>query len=77
MNGVNFIGQDVLKPNNVVDPVFRIAGVRDFNSDGKPDLIWESNDGYHVVWFMDGVNFVNWAPLHQGKVDPQWRLRMR
>ena len=36
-------------------PGWRLVGARDFNGDGKPDLVWQ-NDGTQtvVVWYMGG-----------------------
>jgi hypothetical protein len=36
------------------DTSWRIAGVGDFDADGKTDVWWSRNDGTHALWLMDG-----------------------
>jgi len=35
---------------------WRIAAVADLNADSRPELIWQSNDGSVVAWYMGGAN---------------------
>lgn len=46
----------------------------DVNVDGKPDVLWESTDGQHTVWYQNGLTNIGWAYLHSGQMDPAWRL---
>jgi hypothetical protein len=51
-----------------------IAGVADFNGDGKPDLLWRNyGNGRNAVWLMDGTTVVSVVelPPHQ---DTSWSL---
>ncbi len=32
-----------------------IAGVGDFNGDGKSDILWRHTSGVNYVWYMNGV----------------------
>jgi hypothetical protein len=42
--------------DRIDDPLWRIAGVGDFNSDGKPDLAWQhTGNGALAVWQMNGA----------------------
>jgi FG-GAP-like repeat/Fibronectin type III domain len=37
------------------DPGWRIVGARDFNGDGRPDLVWQNDSTWEVVvWYMGG-----------------------
>jgi hypothetical protein len=58
-------------------PWWQLAGIGDFDHDGKPDLVWRrDNDTLEArVWLMDGAN------VKPGKSDiglplpaPGWRL---
>jgi hypothetical protein len=41
---------------SVADPNWKIAGVADFNSDGKPDILWRNTStGQNYAWLMNGV----------------------
>jgi hypothetical protein len=75
LNGTNLIGSAALA-QTVGDPNWRVVSVKDFDRDGKPDLLWQHQvNGGLVVWLMDGVNFtrgVSLTPISLG--DPNWRV---
>ncbi|HOX03828.1 MAG TPA: BACON domain-containing carbohydrate-binding protein [Verrucomicrobiota bacterium] len=61
------------------------CGLSDLYGDGLLDLIWESADGQHTIWFLEGaktfqydVNGVikppPWGYLHSDQMDPKWRI---
>jgi WD40 repeat protein len=56
MQGASMTVADALTPNTVYDPDWKAVGCGDFNSDGKPDLIFQHADGSLAVWLMDGIN---------------------
>ena len=44
-------------PRALTDVNWKMAGVGDFNGDGKPDILWRHQvSGQIVLWFMDGAN---------------------
>jgi hypothetical protein len=45
-----------------------------FYRDTQPDLLWRHDDGYIVVWWMDGPNLVSAAFLNPYWIDPLWRI---
>jgi VCBS repeat protein/FG-GAP repeat protein len=49
-----------------------IVGMRDFNGDGQPDLVWQNDATQQVVvWYLggpQGSSFLGWAWLAQGNV---------
>ena len=77
MNGTARIDAFALTPNRVPTLAWQIVGSGDFNSDGKPDLVWQHlTSGALAVWFMNGtvrtdVQFL--TPM--GFSDPAWRVR--
>jgi hypothetical protein len=51
------------------------AAKADFSGDGKPDLIWERDDGYLSAWKMSGTTLAEAVSLNPGRVsDPDWRI---
>src|SRR5262249_26234686 len=38
------------------DASWSVAGVGDFNADGKSDLLWRNSNGSLVEWLMDGTS---------------------
>jgi hypothetical protein len=58
----------IASPNN---PTMEIAGVGDFNRDGKTDLIWRNTiTGNNLIWFMDGPRSV--AQVSTQGMNWQW-----
>lgn len=52
-----------------------IAAHRDFDGDGKHDLLWRDQNGNIAVWFMDGGNLVPRQEVSAGVfVDPAWSV---
>jgi len=50
------------------------AGTGDFNSDGKPDLLWRNyTTGVNRVWFMNGISFLGQADF-LSVTDTTWQL---
>jgi hypothetical protein len=47
---------------SVQDLNWAIAGVGDFNKDGKPDILWwNKSTGQNYAWYMDGVKHTGGA----------------
>ena len=38
----------------VTDTQWKIVGTSDFNADGRTDLLWQHDQGWVAIWFMDG-----------------------
>jgi hypothetical protein len=54
MNGVNLVSGTFTMPSTLTDVRWKMAGVGDFNRDGKPDILWHhSFSGQIVLWYMD------------------------
>ena len=53
---------------------WEIAGTGDFNSDGKPDILWRNKiSGDVVVWYMNGATLISGAVIYQG-VPLDWEI---
>jgi FG-GAP-like repeat/FG-GAP repeat len=47
----------------VVPTNWQIVGERDFDGDGKADLLWRDNLGNTAMWFMNGTQIASAASL--------------
>jgi hypothetical protein len=51
---------------------FQVAGVADFDGDGKADILWRnSTSGTNVLWRMDGGTRLSTTPLADANSDFQ------
>ncbi|MGI0486044.1 DUF4347 domain-containing protein [Pantanalinema rosaneae CENA516] len=75
MNGTKFVqavGFTGVAP--ITDVNWRIAGVKDFNADGKVDLLWRhQRSGVNGIWLMDGTNFLT-AQGILSVADLSWKI---
>ena len=69
MNGLSVIGSG---SQGVVSLDWQIAGVGDFNGDGRADILWRNSDGQVVEWFMNGANIIGSGS--QGIVSADWQI---
>jgi hypothetical protein len=76
MDGLNLIDSIPVYPGVLADLNWKIAGVMDANSDGKPDLVWHHiTEGWVGVWYMNGNDLVDSVWLGPGRVpDTAWRV---
>jgi hypothetical protein len=76
MDGATMIGGDFTTPWAAVEPVWRIAGVADFNRDGKDDLLWQNPvTGQLGVWLMNGLTVAQALAVTPGVVAPDWKIK--
>lgn len=55
MNGSAMIGHQALAPA-AADPLWRVAGLGDFNGDSRPDVLWQhATSGQVYLWLMNGT----------------------
>ncbi len=69
MNGAQVLASGEL---GAVPNAWSIVGQRDFDGDGKTDLLWHDNGGNTAMWFMNGLQVSSTPSL--GNIDPSWRV---
>jgi len=75
VQGANVPSDATLSPGVVADVAWRIAGVADFNGDGRPDLMWQNmTTGYLGIWFMNGVTAQSFQTLPITVAPNVWRI---
>jgi FG-GAP-like repeat len=60
---------------NQGDPVelsWTVAGVGDFNEDGRTDILWRHTNGQPAIWLMDGGRFV--GDVYPRRVGTSWKI---
>ena len=72
-------GTTVLNPNSSfvasVPGQWAIVGQRDFNGDGKADLLWRDTTGNVAIWEMNGTAVLNANSSFVANVStPQWSI---
>jgi hypothetical protein len=76
MNGATRVSPSPFSPGQVTDLNWKIVGAADFNSDGKPDLVWQHQaTGAIGVWFMNGATRISPSFFSPAQVpDTNWKI---
>jgi hypothetical protein len=76
MRGTQLLSSVAFTPSGPSDPSWRVAGVADFNSDGRPDLLLQHRDtGMLVTWYLSGTSLLSSVVLSpSGPLDPAWKV---
>jgi hypothetical protein len=75
MKGTTMVQAALLAPSNTGDPLFRVRAVADFNRDGKPDLLFQHDDGTLVAWIMEGISMAQASLLQPSQTGVRdWRV---
>jgi phosphatidylserine/phosphatidylglycerophosphate/cardiolipin synthase-like enzyme len=74
MTGGTILQAVFISPPAVNDLAWNIRALADFNSDGRPDLVWQNkNDGRVVIWLMNGTDLIRGLVIGQ-VLDTRWRI---
>jgi hypothetical protein len=76
MNGLVMQSSGYLYNGQAVDTNWKIVGVFDLDSDGKPDLIWQNQStGQLYYWLMNGVTLQSHGFLLNGQaINTSWKI---
>ena len=44
-------------------PAWHAVGARDFNGDGKADILWQNDNGTPAIWLMNGTSIIGGGAL--------------
>jgi hypothetical protein len=76
MNGTVLVSGTFLTPSALTDVRWKMAGVGDFDQDGREDILWHhETSGQAVLWYMNGTVLVSGTFLTpNGLPDTRWRM---
>jgi hypothetical protein len=76
MNGSVLTSGTFLTPAALTDTRWKMAGVADFDLDGRQDILWHHNtSGQAVLWYMNGSVLVGGTFTEpNGLADTGWRM---
>src|SRR5262245_32593813 len=75
MSGVDRLDGVFLSPNWVADTRWKIVGTPDLNRDGRADILWQHDQGWVAIWFMDGERQISGELLTTSNLsDLGWRI---
>jgi len=81
MNGATIASSGDITANGVAakpDASWSVAGIGDFNGDGRRDILWRNSSGEVVDWLMNGATIVSSGDLTSAGVaarpDASWSI---
>lgn len=57
-----------------IDPAWQMMAIGDLLGNGRPELIWQRDDGAVAYWRMAGSMWVEGNRLNPSNVDPAWTI---
>lgn len=53
---------------------WHVLSAADRNGDGRPDFLFQHDDGTLAVWFMDGIRLKDAKVLNPAKAGGTWKV---
>ncbi|MDA1276741.1 MAG: FG-GAP-like repeat-containing protein [Verrucomicrobia bacterium] len=76
MDGIRLETAEFLQPNHPGDAKWIVVGSGDFNTDGKPDLAFQHQDGTLALWYLDGIHLTEATLLNPSLPnEAPWRVQ--
>jgi hypothetical protein len=73
MDGTNAVTEGAAGSFNP-GPSWQVKGTRDFNGDGKSDIVWQHDSGLPAIWTMDGLNFISGGAAGSFNPGSDWHV---
>jgi hypothetical protein len=70
LDGPNFVGGGLVAGGTAVSADWQISAVKDFNGDGKSDILWRNSSGVMAEWNMNGTTLASGGLVNGGAVVP-------
>ena len=75
MNTTNFLRSELIAPAPVLGTAWQAVAMGDFNRDLQSDILLRHRDGYLLVWYMRGKQYVRQGLVYNGQAVPNlWRV---
>jgi len=75
MNRTNFLRSEAISPAPALGPAWQVVGLGDFDHKNSTDILFRHNEGYLLVWYMKGKQFLRQQLLVNGEAMPlAWRV---
>jgi hypothetical protein len=76
MSGTTMTSATLLSPYGPSDPNWKVAGLGDFDGDGRPDILFQhAMTSQLAVWYMNGTTMTRAMMVNPtGPVDPAWKV---
>jgi hypothetical protein len=74
MDGVKLATSALFSPAVPGDARWKVAGTADLNKDGRPDLVFQHDDGTLVAWLLNGLSMTQTSLLTPANPGLGWRV---
>jgi hypothetical protein len=74
MSGTSLRDSLLFSPSSIPPDTWRIVAARDFDADGRTDLLWQHRTGLLSVWYMNGIVMRDAVYLSPNSIDPTWQV---
>jgi len=75
MNGTNYLRAEMLSGAPGLGTAWQVVGLGDFDRDLNQDILLRHRNGYLLVWYMRGKQFLRQRFLYRGDAIPlTWRV---
>src|SRR5208282_4401138 len=74
MNGTSILNPTASYVATVSPSTWSIVGQRDFNGDGKADILWHDTSGDVAIWEMNGATILNPTATYVATVSTAWSI---
>jgi hypothetical protein len=75
LNGFTTVSSGYIGAYNAGLSAWTLVAVKDFNADGRPDLVWQTNSSTTVsLWIMNGVTLVSGVNIPNTTNLVGWKL---